>query len=61
MKNPYRLPYVRKIQDINDEANKLFLDEIFMPFIKYVVTVMFIAIIVDFGVQLIDAIDTLTL
>jgi|TARA_R110000744_G_scaffold109564_1_gene206992 hypothetical protein len=61
MKNPYRLPYVRKIQDINDEANQLFCDEVMMPMMKYAATVMFIAIIVDYGFQLIDAIDTLTL
>lgn len=56
-----KLPVVGKIQDINDEANQLFCDEVMMPMMKYAATVMFIAIIVDYGFQLIDAIDTLTL
>jgi hypothetical protein len=50
-----------KIQKINYEANKMFRDEVFMPMVKFAVTLMFIAIILDYGFQLIDAIDWLTM
>jgi hypothetical protein len=39
----------------------MFLDEVFMPMIKFAVTLMFIAIILDYGFQLIEAIDILTI
>jgi hypothetical protein len=55
------LPYIGKIQDINDEFNKIFLDEVFMPMVKTAVTILFVAVILDFGFQLIEAIDILTL
>jgi len=60
-KKQNKLPVIGKIQDINDEANKLFRDEVMMPMVKFAVTIMFIAIILDYGFQLIDAIDWLTL
>ena len=55
-----KLPVIGKIQDINDEFNKTFRDEVFMPMIKFVVTILFVAVILDFGFQLIEAIDILT-
>jgi hypothetical protein len=49
-----------KIQQVNDEFNKMFADEVFMPMVKFAVTLMFVAIVLDYGFQLIDAIDVLT-
>jgi hypothetical protein len=49
------------LQKWNDEANKLFLDEVFMPMVKFAVTIMFVAVVLDYSFQLIDAIDWLTL
>ena len=49
-----------KIQKFNDEFNKEFNDEVFMPMIKFAVTLMFVVVIIDYGFQLIDAIDILT-
>ena len=48
------------LQKWNDEANQLFLDEVFMPMTKFAVTIIFVAVILDYGFQMIDAIDTLT-
>ena len=56
-----KLPIVGKVQDINDEFNKAFRDEVFMPMVKFAVTIMFIAIILDYGFQMIEAIDWLTM
>ena len=50
-----------KLQELNDESNKLFNDEVFMPMIKFAVTILFVAVILDYGFQLIEAIDILTL
>jgi len=50
-----------KVQKLNDEFNKMFLDEVFMPMVTFAVTIMFVAIILDYGFQLIEAIDILTL
>ena len=49
-----------QIQKLNDEFNKQFADEVFMPMITFAVTIMFVAIILDYGFQLIEAIDILT-
>jgi len=54
------LPIVGKVQDINNEFNKAFADEVMMPMVKFAVTIMFVAVILDYGFQLIEAIDTLT-
>ena len=54
-------PIVGKVQDINDEFNKQFRDEVFMPMVKFAVTIMFVAIILDYGFQMIEAIDWLTM
>ena len=51
------LPYIGKVQDINDEFNRAFRDKVFMPMVTFAVTIMFIAIILDYGFQLIEAID----
>ena len=53
------LPIIGKIQDINDGFNKAFADELMMPMVKFAVTIMFVAIVLDYGFQLIDAIDVL--
>ena len=55
-----QLPYIGKVQDLNDEANKLFRDEVMMPMVKFAVTIMFVAIVLDYGFQMIEAIDILT-
>ena len=55
------LPYIGKVQDINDEFNKAFRDEVFMPMVTFAVTTLFVAVILDYGFQLIEAIDILTL
>ena len=55
------LPIIGKIQDLNNEANKLFCEEVMMPMVTFAVTIMFVAIILDYGFQLIEAIDILTL
>ena len=54
------LPVIGKIQDFNNEFNKQFNDEVFMPMIKFAVTLMFLAVVLDYGFQLIEAIDILT-
>jgi len=52
---------MKRIKEFNDEFNKHFNDEVFMPMIKFATTLIFITVIVDFGSQLIEAIDILTL
>jgi hypothetical protein len=59
MKN--KLPVIGKLQDINEEFNKAFADEVMMPMVKFAVTILFVAVILDYGFQLIEAIDILTL
>ena len=49
-----------KIQQANDEFNKMFADQVFMPMVKFAVTLIFVAIVLDYGFQMIEAIDTLT-
>jgi hypothetical protein len=51
------LPYIGKVQDVNDEFNKAFRDEVFMPMVTFAVTLMFIAVVLDYSFQLIEAID----
>ena len=58
--NKNNLPVIGRIQDLNDEANKLFRDEVFMPMVLTAGTLMFVAIILDYGFQMIEAIDILT-
>ena len=59
MKN--KLPIVGKIQDVNDEFNKAFRDEVMMPMVKFAVGLMLFAVLMDYSFQLIETIDWLTL
>jgi hypothetical protein len=54
-----KMPIVGKVQDINNKANEIFADEIFMPMVKFAGTTLFVAVILDYGFQLIEAIDIL--
>jgi hypothetical protein len=58
--NKSNLPVIGRIQALNNEANKLFRDEVMMPMVKLAVTLMFIVIVLDYGFQMIEAIDILT-
>ena len=49
-----------KIQEVSDGFNKGFLDQVFMPMAKFTVTLMFLAVVLDYGFQMIEAIDILT-
>ena len=60
MKNN-KLPYIGKVQDINDEANKLFRDEVMMPMVTFAGTLLVFTVLLDYSFQLIEAIDTLAL
>ena len=55
------LPVIGKVQDINDEANKLFRDEVMMPMVTFAVTLLVFTVMLDYTFQLIEAIDWLTL
>jgi hypothetical protein len=50
-----------KLQQLNDEFNKQFNDEVFMPMIKFAVTLLVFTVLLDCSFQLIEAIDILTL
>ena len=50
---------MKKIQIFNDEANKLFKDEVMMPMVTFAVTLMVFAVLLDFTFQLIDALEIL--
>jgi len=56
-----KLPVVGKIQDINDEANNLFRDEVMMPMVTFAGTLLVFTVLLDYTFQLIEAIDTLAL
>ena len=49
-----------KIQKFNDEFNKQFNEEVFMPMVKFAVTLMFVVVVLDYGFQLIEAIEVIT-
>ena len=51
---------MNKLKQLNNEFNRMFLDKVFMPMVTFAVTIMFVAIILDYGFQLIEAIDILT-
>ena len=53
------LPYIGKIQDMNDEFNKEFNDEVFMPMVKFAVGILLFTVLIDYSFQLIEAIDIL--
>ena len=52
-----KLPVVGKIQDINEEFNKAFRDEVFMPMVTFAVTLMVFTVMLDYSFQLVEAID----
>ena len=54
------LKMINKTKELNNELNELFADEVMMPMVKFAATLVFIAVIVDFGSQLIEAINILT-
>ena len=51
---------IGKLQDLNDEANRLFRDKVMIPMVTFAATLIFVAIVLDYGFQLIEAIDILT-
>jgi hypothetical protein len=51
------LPYIGKVQDLNDEFNKAFRDEVFMPMVTFAGTLMLFAVLLDYSFQLVEAID----
>ena len=51
------LPIVGKIQDANDEFNKAFRDEVFMPMVTFAGTLMVFTVLLDYSFQLVEAID----
>ena len=55
------LPVIGKVQDINNEANKLFAEQVFMPMVTFAGTLMVFVVMLDYTFQLIEAIDWLTL
>jgi hypothetical protein len=55
------LPLIGKVQDVNDEFNKAFRDEVFMPMVTFAGTLMLFAVLLDYTFQLIEAIDILAL
>jgi hypothetical protein len=56
-----KLPIIGKIQDANDEWNKVFRDEVMMPMVTFAVGLMVFTVMLDYTFQLIEAIDTLAL
>ena len=50
-----------KVKRFNDEANKLFRDEVMMPMVTFAGTLMVFTVLLDYTFQLIEAIDTLAL
>ena len=51
------LPYIGKVQDLNDEFNKAFRDEVFMPMVTFAGTLMVFTVLLDYSFQLVEAID----
>ena len=51
------LPYIGKVQDINDEFNKAFRDEVFMPMVTFAGTLLVFCVLLDYSFQLVEAID----
>ena len=52
-----KLPVVGKIQDINEEFNKAFRDEVFMPMVTFAGTLLVFTVLLDYSFQLVEAID----
>jgi hypothetical protein len=57
MKDNNKLPVIGKIQDINEEFNRAFRDEVFMPMVTFAGTLLVFAVLLDYSFQLIEAID----
>ena len=60
-KKHWLLRAIAWVKNLDNEFNKTFRDEVFMPMIKFAVTLMFLAVVLDYAFQLIEAIDILTL
>ena len=56
-----KLPVIGKIQDINEEFNKAFRDEVFMPMVTFAGTLLAFTVLLDYSFQLIEAINILAL
>ena len=52
-----KLPYIGKVQDLNDEFNKAFRDEVFMPMVTFAGTLLVFTVLLDYSFQLVEAID----
>jgi len=52
-----KLPYIGKIQDLNDEFNNAFRDEVFMPMVTFAGTLILFTILLDYSFQLVEALD----
>ena len=57
MKDNNKLPVIGKIQDINEEFNRAFRDEVFMPMVTFAGTLLVFTVLLDYSFQLIEAID----
>ena len=51
------LPYIGKVQNVNDEFNKAFRDEVFMPMVTFAGTLLVFTVMLDYSFQLVEAID----
>ena len=51
------LPYIGKVQNVNDEFNKAFRDEVFMPMVTFAGTLLVFSVMLDYSFQLVEAID----
>ena len=52
-----KLPYIGKVQDLNNEFNKAFRDEVFMPMVTFAGTLILFTILLDYSFQLVEALD----
>jgi len=52
-----KLPYIGKVQDLNDEFNKAFRDKVFMPMVTFAGTLILFAVLLDYSFQLVEALD----
>ncbi len=59
MKKKNNLPYIGKVQDLNDDFNKAFRDQVFMPMATFAGTLMVFTVLLDYSFQLVEAIDVI--
>ena len=52
-----KLPVIGKVQDINNEANKLFAEQVFMPMVTFAGTLLVFVVLLDYSFQLVEALD----